>query len=332
MLMMKNNYIKDIISAFYDSKASENTQFLFRKWYRLNEYQKEKDSVLKELWENTSSVVSENTLEDFSKIKTLISKDEIRRKRHRTLINIFSYAAIVTLILASTFYLRNQLNNPIALEYNISSVSHGQSSRITLDDGTVVVINAGSTFFYPNKFLSDTRTVYLTGQANFYVAKNAKKPFIVRTKHMDITAIGTTFTVESYPNSNFTKATLVEGCIKIEMENDKKESFILNPNNQLTYNHVEQNISITNVDALRLASWEEGHLIFQGSTFDEIASTIEKRYNVIIHYNADKINKNSYYVKFTPNETLEEVLEVLSILTPKSSYKIDENIVYFYLH
>lgn len=329
---MKNNYIKDIISAFYNTEASKNTQILFRKWYRLNEYQHEKDAVMEELWESAPSILTENTLDDFSKISTSISKKEKRRQHYRTLINVMSYAAIIILILASTLYLKNQLSNPVELEYNISSVSHGQSETITLDDGTVVTVNAGSTFIYPNKFLSDTRTVFLTGQANFHVAKNAEKPFIVKTKHMDITAIGTTFTVESYPNSNFTKATLVEGCIKIDMETANNESFILNPNNQLTYNHDNNNVSIIDVDAVRLASWVEGHLIFQGATFDEIASALEKKFNIIINYNTDKISKNLFYVKFNPNESLKEVMDVLIMLTPKSDYKIDGSTVYFYLH
>lgn len=328
---MKNYYIKDIINAYFKTKASTLSQFLFWKWYSNKENRSEKEAVLEKIWETTPSLITEETMEDLSKINTLISRNKTHHRLHNhILIRVISYAAIIVLIIASTLYINNHLNNSIEMDFVESYVSHGQCKSVTLDDGTIVKLNAGSTFIYPKKFLSDTRTVYLIGQANFEVAKNAKKPFIVKTKHMAITAIGTKFIVESYPDTYFTKTTLVEGCIKVNMETNKNKSYVLKPDKQLIFSHKEHKVRIIDVDAAKLASWEKGYLIFQGATFDEIASALEKKYNITINYNTNKMNQNSYYVKFYPNEPTKEVLKVLSMLVPKSSYKIDGSTVYYY--
>lgn len=327
---MESNNIKNIISTFFEKKASKNTQFLFRKWFRLDEYHAEKDKSMEELWENSPSVISAQTLEDFSKIKTHISDETQTRPVYSLFRRIITYAAVIIFIIASSIYLTYQFAIPTQLEYVQLSVSYGESKKITLSDGTVVAVNAGSTLIYPKNFTTDTRTVFLTGEANFSVAKNPDKPFIVKTKYLDVRALGTKFNVQSYPNADYTRATLVEGSVKVDMELDKNKSYILKPNNQLSYSHEDNDISIVDVDATKLATWEDGYLIFQGVTFDEITRTLERKYNIVINYEGKELSQQSYYVKFNPDESIEEVMNVLSMLINKSSYKMDGSTVYFY--
>jgi ferric-dicitrate binding protein FerR (iron transport regulator) len=326
---MKSSHIKNNISTFFEKDVSKNTQFLFRKWFRLEEDQNEKEKSMEELWESSPSVISAQTLEDFSKIKAHISGET--KPSYSLFRRIMNYAAVIAIVIASSVYLTYQFAVSTQLEYAQLSVSYGESKRITLPDGSLVTVNAGSTLIYPKNFIADTRTVFLTGEANFSVAKNPNKPFIVKTKYLDVRAIGTKFNVQSYPNSNYTKATLVEGSVKVNMELEKSKSYILKPNNQLTYSHLDNNITIIDVDAAKLASWEKGYLIFQAVTFDEIARTLERKYNIVINYNGRKLSQqSSYYIKFNPDESIEEVLDVLCMLINESSYKIEGSTVYFY--
>ncbi len=328
---MESNNIKNIISTFFEKKASKNTQFLFRKWFRLDEYHAEKDKSMEELWENSPSVISTQTLEDFSKIKTHILDETQTKPVYSLFRRIITYAAVIIFFIATSVYLTYQFAVPAQLEYTQLSVSYGESKKIALTDGSLVTVNAGSILIYPKSFTADTRTVFLTGEANFSVAKNPDKPFIVKTKYLDIKALGTKFNVQSYPNANYTKVTLVEGSVKVNMELEKSKSYILKPNNQLTYSHQDSNIAIVDVDAAKVASWEEGYLIFQGVTFDEIANTLERKYNIIVNYDGRKLNQQSYYVKFNPDESIEEVMNILCLLITKSSYKIEGKTIYLYI-
>jgi transmembrane sensor len=67
--------------------------------------------------------------------------------------------------------------------------------KVNLDDGSVVEINRGAavkTAFTPNE-----RRVYLTkGEANFEVAKDPRRPFIVNVAGVDVRAVGTVFSVK----------------------------------------------------------------------------------------------------------------------------------------
>ncbi|WP_321438429.1 FecR domain-containing protein [uncultured Bacteroides sp.] len=327
---MESSNIRNIICTFFEKNASKNTQLLFRKWFRLDEYPAEKEEYMEELWQNSPSVISAQTLEDFSKIKACLS-DQIPAKPVYSLFQrIITYAAVIALIVASSVYLTYQFAVPAQLEYAQLSVSYGESKKITLSDGSVVAVNAGSTLIYPKSFSADTRTVFLTGEANFSVAKNPHKPFIVKTKYLDVRALGTKFNVQSYPNADYTKTRLVEGSVKVDIETGKIRSYILKPNNQLTYSHKSNNVSIADVDAAKLAAWEDGYLIFQGVTFNEIVNTLERKYNVVINCDGKKLSKQSFYVKFNPDESLEEVMNVLCMLINKSSYKIEGSTVYFY--
>jgi len=326
---MESSNIQNIIRTFFEKNASKNTQFLFRKWFRLDEHEAEKGKAMEQLWDSSPLVISAQTLENLAKIKTQISAQTPAKPVYSLSRLLFSYAAVVALIIASSVYITYQFVAPQKLEYAQLSVSFGESKKITLADGSIVTVNAGSTLIYPKSFVSNTRTVFLTGEANFKVAKNPNKPFIVKTKYLDVRALGTKFNVQSYPNAVFTKATLIEGSVKVNMELDQNKSYILKPNDQLTYSHQDNNVNVSVVDAGKLSLWENGYLIFQGATFDEIASTIERKYNITINFDAHKINKQSFYVKFNPSESLEDVMNVLCQLMSNSNYTIKESTVYF---
>jgi ferric-dicitrate binding protein FerR (iron transport regulator) len=325
---MESVKIKNIIQTFFDKEVSKKTLYLFGKWFRLDEDTAEKDLAMEELWENSSATISEETLEDFSRINAKIN---LKQKRRFSLTRVsISYAAAIALIIISTVYLTYKIAVPAPLEYTQLSVSYGESKKITLSDGSIVAVNAGSTLIYPKDFTADTRTVFLMGEANFSVAKNPNKPFIVRTKYIDVKALGTKFCVQSYPNAQYTKATLMEGSIKVDVVENKDKSYILKPNDQLVYSNSDNKISVINVDAAKVASWENGYLIFQGATFDEIAQTLERKYNVTINYDGKKLSQQSYFVKFNPDETIEDAMNVLTILISKSSFKKENSKIYFY--
>ena len=65
------------------------------------------------------------------------------------------------------------------------SVPYGQRVNLTLQDGTSVWLNAGTTFRYPALFTGRERRVEIDGEARFEVAHDARHPFIVETYAKD---------------------------------------------------------------------------------------------------------------------------------------------------
>ncbi|MDE6403713.1 MAG: FecR family protein, partial [Muribaculaceae bacterium] len=74
---------------------------------------------------------------------------------------------------------------------HLVSTPRGKDYKITLEDGTVVWLNAESSLQYPSRFTGTTRHVHLKGEAYFKVAKNPDRQFIITTDRMDVRVLGT---------------------------------------------------------------------------------------------------------------------------------------------
>ena len=143
------------------------------------------------------------------------------RKRHQFLIKLMKYAAVVILVIVSTCWLTlwtssSLLDDSLLAETNTLYVPAGQRACITLQDGSLVWLNAQSTLIYPSHFSGSERKVQIMGEAFFEIAKNEKKPFYVVAQNAEMQVLGTKFNVYSYPETGITRTSLVEGVGKSE--------------------------------------------------------------------------------------------------------------------
>ena len=326
---MKNN-IHRIIKKFYHGKYSGSLLVRFAFWFRLDDTPKEKEESMRELWEESPSVITGQTLDDLNRMHQRIGHISGPRL-HTSLPRWVKYAAAAILLVAVssavTYYSSLPDRERIrTAEYTEFIVPHGESQELILPDSSVVWLNAGSILVYPKEFISSSRTIYLSGEAHFDVAGQTGKPFVVKTKDMEVEALGTVFNVRAYPGSDHTTATLEEGSIQVRVPRDSL-SRILVPNEQFQYSRLSHEYAVMNVDARKLASWKEGYLIFQDASFEELVSALERKYNVQINYNADKYSGQSYYVRFNPDESLEDALSILSHLIHGLRYNIKQSTV-----
>ena len=332
---METRNKQNLIKKFFDNKFSKNTQLRFRYWFRLDDSQLEKEEAMQALWESSRSVITPETWDDLEQIQERISQTKSTNRLRIVYPQVAKYAAVVLLLIltsVTTYYFSSHNTVPSQTISNSKFVEffvpYGACQKVKLADGSLVWVNAGSVLIYPEKFTAETRTVYLSGEANFKVAKNPYQPFIVKTNHIGVRALGTVFSVQSYPNSIYTKATLEEGSVLVKVNQKMALSSILKPNEQLIFNNKSHIVSIASVDAKKINSWKNGYLIFQDATFEEIVATLERKYNVQFNYNSNKYNGRSYYLKFNPNESLEQTLSVLSQLINGLTYKINKTTVF----
>ncbi|MES1161371.1 MAG: FecR family protein, partial [Bacteroidota bacterium] len=120
----------------------------------------------------------------------------------------------VTKVNAGSLTYNTTGHDPKAIFYNSIATPAGGQYQVTLADGTQVWLNALSSLKFPTSFNGPTRTVEVTGEAYFEVAKNVAKPFIVHVNEAAIEVFGTHFNVMAYDNENALETTLLEGSIK----------------------------------------------------------------------------------------------------------------------
>ena len=237
-------------------------------------------------------------------------------------------AASILLIISLTFSFLYTGGDRAVYSNKLSYSALSGKSRIVLPDSSVVWLNSGSLLVYDKHFRGKRRLLFLNGEARFQVAKDPTKPFLVKTAHMTVKALGTVFNLNAYSDQDVTIATLEEGKIQVYPCLKQDTSLILSPDEQIIYNHRLETLALNTVDAGRVMQWTDGYLIFQTASFDQIVKTIERKFDVTINYETERFAGRSFTMKFNPDEGLKQVLEVMKEMIKGLNYKIKEDKVY----
>ena len=241
---------------------------------------------------------------------------------------LLQYAAISLLLIASTFFLTRALTLPSTstTEMNTLYVPAGQRAQLTLQDGTQVWLNAQSTLTYPARFNRKQREVSVIGEAYFKVAENRKKPFVVTTQQLTMEVLGTEFNVYSYPESGYTRTSLVEGAVMVSETGKNGKPVLLSPDQQATYQ--ENVIKLEKLHNPEHLLWREGIYAFDNERLIDILSKLELYYDITIQVEDPEIFNVCYTGKFRQRDGIDEILHILQKIQSFKIRKIrEENLI-----
>ncbi|PXY46634.1 FecR family protein [Flavobacterium hydrophilum] len=212
--------------------------------------------------------------------------------------------------------------------YNSLKVPYGKTFKLILSDGTVVNLNSGTTIRYPEQFgISGKRTVYLTGEAFFEVAKDKEHPFIVNANQVDIEVLGTKFNVNAYPETSTVNSVLVEGSIQMYDKENPSNAVLLKPNQMAVWQNNSKKITTKSVDPAFYSAWTKGELTFKDTPFSTIVKIIQRSYDVeIINENSDLARQTFTGTIKISESSVENILELLKRDTP-FDYTIKQNTI-----
>jgi transmembrane sensor len=120
--------------------------------------------------------------------------------------------------------------------FAVSNTSH-KPQRLTLEDGSVVILQPNSRISYPEHFGERKRMVYLHGEAFFQVKRDVTKPFIVSTENLATQVLGTSFNVKSYDGAGSIEVQVATGRVSVyeTSKTSGKNGFILTPNQKVVF-------------------------------------------------------------------------------------------------
>lgn len=218
-------------------------------------------------------------------------------------------------------------NNTAAVTYTTVSAPNGVKKQWMLPDGTEVFINSGSSVRIASNFGVKNREVELIGEAYFQVKHNALKPFAIHTGKLVIQDIGTSFNVKAYPADEQIKVAVESGIVSVSKNatGPKAETYAKSivQNQQFTYNKKSQLHALSSIKASESIAWKQNQLRFDNASFEEIASQIERWYNVRVKLDHNTGHYRRYTLSFN-NEPVNNVLRVLSSLSG-FNYQINNN-------
>jgi transmembrane sensor len=159
-----------------------------------------------------------------------------------------------------------------------------KSQEVTLEDGSVVVLEPGSLFSYPEHFGTRNRTVYLTGEARFDVQRNHAKPFLVHAGDIVTEVLGTSFIVRSDNRLKTTEVSVLSGKVSvyenIPQADKTRNGIILTPNQKATYRaDTKQLISgIVDEPVAVVQAEDKVDFTFEDARLPAVLALLKKRY------------------------------------------------------
>lgn len=235
----------------------------------------------------------------------------------RFVISYLKRAAVIILLVGLggiTQYILSNRSEPVYNNNFYVEAPLGQMSNVTLPDGTLVLLNSGSSVSYGSDFSSGNRKVELSGEAFFDVYSDKERPFVVQSELLDIRVYGTTFNVHAYPEDKIFNVTLVEGSIGVLDKNGNEISSLKPGENAFLDEHNSQ-LVISRVNTEMYVSWREGLISFRDEKLEDVAKKIERWYNVEIEIQNEKLAKERYLGTILKNKPIDQILEVLKLTT-----------------
>lgn len=223
-------------------------------------------------------------------------------------------AAAVALLLAvgNGWYQARQTRLDLESLNTTINVPIGQRIELTLQDGTRVCLNAGSSLEFPNVFSKHDRKVRLSGEAMFDVMPDADCPFVVETYGYDVQVYGTKFNVEADAASAEFSTALLQGSVKVT-DRASGAGFFLVPGEkaELVQGRLRRS-PITNSDEYL---WTEGIISLQCDSFTELLKRMEKAYDVHFIIQFDKEPVVRCRGKIRVSDGIEHALEIIKLGT-----------------
>ncbi len=212
-------------------------------------------------------------------------------------------------------------NSQIA--YNTLVTPRGGQYFVELSDGSKVWLNAASSLRYPARFTEGDRSVELTGEAYFEIAKayktgaggdQEKVPFIVNIKKEKekypgkVEVLGTHFNIKAYNDDDEIRATLLEGSVKVS---EGSKSVIIAPGQQAMIGGGSIAVA-SNVDTDEIVSWKNGVTSFSNADIRTIMRNVSRWYDVNVEFEGS-IPAKTYMGGIPRSSNLSEIMKVLEL-------------------
>lgn len=255
----------------------------------------------------------------FAVIQSRIEPQKMLVRFRDLYIALTSVAATLLVVIGGISISRSESPNAINLEESIEEQRvevyspAGMISKLTLPDGSKVILNNNSTLSYPVKFSGNERKIELDGEAFFEIEKDSLKPFLINTEGMDVRVLGTSFNLKAYEADNETILSLKDGIVQAEtIRKGEKEHIKLVPGEQLVVDRLAETLERKKVNVNWYTAWIDGKMVYRDETLSRILKDIEQRFDIDVVVQDSSLLKDKYFVSFSHGETVKQMLFLLS--------------------
>lgn len=277
------------------------------------------EEMMDNLWDKTSEVdLGEDKAAEIFKQVMAADDDSEEYKKTSAFKMWWAWAAAIVVMAFAGLFMMNRSNEQRNLaktkpqSNNLGSVvarTLNEHKKVTLPDGSTVILNNNSSITYHQDFKGKLREVFLKGEGYFDIKHDDHKAFIVHTGKVKTTVLGTAFNIKAYDLDKDIEVTVTRG--KVSVLNGESVLGIITPNQQIVYNKDFKKSGLTKVVAKSIVQWQENDIFFDDVSMEEAAQLLSKRFNTNISFSNEKAKKCKFTATFLKGESMEEILKVI---------------------
>lgn len=212
------------------------------------------------VWEHAGNLSEDPELQAL-RAQELAVIDRPRRFRRAGLL-VAAVVALICVSLTAGYLLLRGSGAPAPVNY---ATQFGERRTEALPDGSTVILNTDSAI--EARYTRGRRGVALQrGEAQFEVAHDATRPFVVNVGEGSVTALGTRFQVRR--EAGVDVVTLLEGQVEVTCGEQRR---ILRPNEQARLS-ASGGIQVASIDPDQISAWLDGRLRFRNTPLGQVVA------------------------------------------------------------
>lgn len=345
---------RELIRKFFDGKCTPEEVHQVLIWINSEEAAKEleedfdqfeaaenkdelkSEEVLKKIHDRITHLENESFEQRIDNVRPLGNNPISKRKLFEKWKLGVAVSVLFTVMASAVwwFSIRREENHLVAekpseIEYIIKETQAGEKLTLKLADGSIIQMNSLSKIRFPKSFSGKIREVYMQGQIFFDVQRDENRPFIVHSKDLVTSVLGTSFAIQEDSATQQSQVAVLTGKVKvstsIKVDNEESGELLLDPMDAASFDGLKGSLNKIKVDYDNAFAWKDRILIFRNSSFEEVLKKLESWYGVSFQLNS-KIKSNKDYSGRFDDQTLEDVLIGLSF-TYDFEFEIKKSII-----
>ncbi|MDO6477565.1 FecR family protein [Alteromonas sp. 1_MG-2023] len=217
----------------------------------------------------------------------------------------------------------------------------GKQRTVSLSDGSQIILNTNTRINV--KFTRRQRDIELVqGEANFDVAADKARPFVVKVGSGDVRALGTSFSIRK--SGQFVNVLVSHGTVKVSANGDdydekstsgahqelnSSSTVVVSAGKEVVFDEVEVEsvMSATSEDMNKKLYWKKGFLAFDDESLSRVVEELSRYTDmkiVIVDQGIKELRVGGYY----PIDNLDTVFASLELNLGLRVKKVNSNAYY----
>jgi ferric-dicitrate binding protein FerR (iron transport regulator) len=331
----EDNYVRKkvdfIVDYYFSDQCDERFDSRIRRWLADPRDREAKDEALERIW-NQQMRRSEPDLQAIASLESIRRRLALDPEHPRTVRKTSGFkfyhgvaAAAVVLCVAAGALLLSENGRPAPQQQQqtvavtvgsapsqrtiIVAAGERKVTEVSLPDGSMVWLHREASVSYPEDFVGGRR-VEVSGEAYFSVVEQDGNPFFVSGEGVSLKVLGTEFMVRTASEGTESSVEVASGSVEVTVAG---ETHTIGARERLVYSeHLEEVLLSRLLPEEDVAAWKTAELAFRGQTLEEVFDRVSDFYGVAMAIdNALPVNAR-LTVQFSREESLEDVLYVLS--------------------